>query len=103
MTISAMLSGERAINLCDIGSLQKFAPILFMCLIQPILTREIVQVEARDRLDNIGVRVNPHISQDRWEAIIELIRRPSQRLSKGIHKNYFRMYEKRKGRGWVRV
>ncbi len=67
-------------------------------LLQPNLVREVVQC-VKDRMDEDAVLVRPDMPAEQWAAMVKIIRE-----SWGMHRNKYRLYQSRTGKGgWERL
>lgn len=91
---------HRAVNVGDF--IARFGPLHpAHILLRPLLTTGQVECEA-DKLSGVGVLVRADVSQEQWEAVMQILREGLGQM-KPIPKTILRIYEKRKGKGWVRV
>ena len=94
-----------AFNLGDLTMIARTEPVLFSCLIQPILTETTHDFNNR-KVDATYVLTCP-LSQERIDAIIEVIRRPPGGHRAGISRYRLRMKHKKYDRSergrWVSV
>jgi len=70
-------------------------------LLRPLLTVEQVECEA-NKLSGTGVLVRADVSDEQWKAVMQILRAGLGQF-KPIPMHILRIYEKRKGKGWVRV
>ena len=89
-----------AVNVGDF--IARFGPLHpAYILLRPLLTTEQVECE-RGQVSGIGVLVRGDVSNEQWEAVMHILRQGLGQF-KPIPKTILRIYEKRKGKGWVRV
>lgn len=90
---------EKAVNLVDLTKYADRDGLLnpVMLLLRPILTQQTVPCEG-DRWDGTGVLVQADVTEERWEAIKEILRGKIPRYA-------LRMYEARQvtTKTWKRV
>ena len=90
----------RAVNVGDF--IARFGPLHpAHILLRPLLTTEQVECES-NKLAGIGVLVRADVSDEQWAAVMQILREGLGQF-KPISKLILRIYEKRKGKGWVRV
>ncbi len=91
-----------AVNLGDLTTFTRPDDILnpYMMLLQPVLTREIVNCE-REHFDGMAVLVDA--TEERFEAILKIIREGLGKI-KAVPKHKLRIYVSKTGKGgWKRV
>lgn len=79
--------------------------IMVQCLIKPVLDVDPTAnlVECEKALDGMGVMVREDVSEERMQALLELVRNGAGHRA-GIHKNLLRIYYSKTGKGgWKRV
>jgi hypothetical protein len=74
--------------------------IPYMTMIQPIITEQSVTVGKQ--IDDVGVLVSDDISEERFTALLELLRNGFGRLP-AQHKNKLRIYHSDNGKTWKRI
>ncbi len=100
-----MNTQDLAFNLSDLTSIIRTEPILFFCLIQPVLTRNTRAFDSK-RIDETYV-LACSLSRERQDAIVEVIRHPPGGRRPGIPRYQLRMkqrkYDRSKRGRWVTV
>ncbi len=95
-----------AVNIVDLASVKKefsgqFHPVN-MLLNREILSEEMIDCE-KGKIDGMAVRVNPNLTDERWNAILLIVRNGAGG-SQGIPKHKLRIYESKTGKGsWRRI
>jgi len=91
----------RAVNVGDF--IARFGPLHpAHILLRPLLTTEQVECEGHDKLAGIGVLVRADVDDEQWAAVMQILREGLGQF-KPVPKTTLRIYEKQKGKGWVRV
>ena len=88
-----MSTQDLAFNLADLTTIMQTEPILFSCMIQPVLTKTTRDFDSKT-LDGIYVLCCP-LSVERQDAIVEVIRRPPGNLRSGIPRYQLRMKQRK--------
>lgn len=100
LSLSKAASPHRAVNIGDFIAF--FGPLHPVhILLRPLLTTEQVECEA-NKLAGIGVLVRADVSDEQWAAVMQILRQGLGQM-RPIPKTILRIYEKRTGKGWVRV
>ena len=90
----------RAVNVGDF--IARFGPLHpAHILLRPLLTTQQVNCES-GVLAGIGVLVRADVDDEQWEAVMQILRQGLGQF-KPIQKTTLRIYEKQRGKGWVRV
>ena len=84
---------DLAFNLADLTTIMRTEPILFSCMIQPVLTKTTQDFNSA-ALDGIYVLCCP-LSVERQDAIVEVIRRPPGNHRPGIPRYQLRMKQRK--------
>lgn len=99
------MNGHYAVNLADYHGLvgdSSFHPVKL--LFNPVLMVEdnLVTCEGR-RWDGEAIRVKQDTPQERWDAIVQIMREGVGKLPT-YHRNKFRIYKSKTGKGsWKRI
>ena len=88
-----MQGQDLAFNLADLTNIVRTEPILFFCMIQPVLTETTKDFDSK-RVDGVYVLCCP-LSTERQDAIVEVIRRPPGNHYPGIPRYWLRMKQRR--------
>lgn len=97
---------SHTVNIIDLAVIKRefsdqFHPIN-MLLNRDILSEETIDCE-KGKIDGMAVRVNPNLTDERWNAILLIIRNGAGG-SQGIPKHKLRIYESKTGKGsWRRI
>ncbi len=97
-----------AVNIVDYHSLVADSPLHpIKLLLNPVLdvpydSHGLVSCEGK-KWDGDAICVKPDTEQERWDAIMEIIRNGTDNLP-AYHKNLFRIYKSNTGKGsWKRI
>jgi len=89
----SMNNQDLAFNLADLTTIMRTEPILFSCMIQPVLTETTQDFDSK-ALDGIYVLCCP-LSVERQNAIVEVIRRPPGNRKPGIARYQLRIKQRK--------